>query len=141
MNPFTLGRSAVRFAKAQKDAFDVWRLCEEAAATPARYRDPVWRARLRQELGELISNLPLPKGIQIMLRAALVNWQTTVAGFGLTFAAATIDAVQNGLSWKQAFLVAAGTVFGALAKDGKVTGGTKPATPEADARVKWGPPA
>lgn len=51
----------------------------------------------------------------------MTNWKTTVAGA----AAAALNMFANGANWKQILLSTAMLVFGAMAKDHDVTGGTK----------------
>jgi hypothetical protein len=66
-----------------------------------------------------------------MLSGMMKNWQTTLLGL----AAAIINLHQGGMSWENAALSAVLALFGFVAKDRAVTGGTIPATVEAQARA------
>ena len=48
------------------------------------------------------------------------NWKTSLSGIG----AGVLNMVANGTNWKQILVSAGFTVFGLIAKDFNVTGGT-----------------
>jgi hypothetical protein len=68
VNPFKAIRSGVRFARAQKEAFDVWRLAEKAEHNPALYRDPGFSQQLLKECRDLFAVLPIPQELRDMVQ-------------------------------------------------------------------------
>lgn len=72
--------------------------------------------------------------MQTILLSIFTNWATTAFGT-VAGGPALIDLLQNPANWKQDISGVATLILGWLAKDSWVTGGVKPATPEARKRV------
>jgi hypothetical protein len=136
--PVKVVRSTARLLKIRGRAADVLELAEQAEADPRLYRDAAWRARLITAVLRLVAVLPLPVEIRTVITQLLgANWRTTLTGLGASFGILFLSAIQNGgVTIKDAAIAAAVGVIGAVAKDAGVTGGTKPATPEAAKRVE-----
>lgn len=138
MNPLKAVRSVARFAKAQKEAYDVWRLAEQAEKNPALYRDAGWWSQLIKASGELLDALPLPKEIREMqfLKNALINWKSTLGGVAAGMSAIAILAHDPSRLSDPVVIGLLGAAWAGLTgKDANVTGGTKPSTPEATLRT------
>jgi hypothetical protein len=76
------------------------------------------------------------KTITIPVPSIGKNWRTTLAGAAISGAYAAFALAQHGTLSPQELVICFGLAFmGALAKDAAVTGGTIPATPEAEQRV------
>jgi len=63
------------------------------------------------------------------------NWKTSLVGLLVAALYVAGQAYTTGMTLKQWLLAAAIALWGAVMKDFNVTGGTQPATPEAQARV------
>lgn len=72
--------------------------------------------------------------MQAIFLSILTNWATSALGT-MAGGPAVIDVLQNPANWQHDLPGIATVLLGLLAKDGWVTGGVKPATPEAKKRV------
>ena len=134
--PVAFVRNTKKLLAARREAEDIWEIAEEAEADPRLYGDAHWRARLMKETGDLISVLPLHAGVKAIMQSLLTNWKTTLIGVGTGFGYFFFQALQGGATLKDAAFGAGLALLGLMAKDANVTGGTKPATPEATDRVE-----
>jgi hypothetical protein len=120
--PVKAAAAAGRFARAQKEAFDVWRHTEKAEQDPALYRSVGWWKKLLAECGDLWAVLPIPKETRAMLNGAMLSGYKTyiVAGLAgaLTIAHALGYIDSDGYATLMALLGAGGvaTVRAAIAK-------------------------
>ncbi len=135
--PVELTRRTKRLLTIRARADEVLQIAENAEADPRLYRDAVWRRSLIAAVLRLVVVLPLPVEIRTVIEKLLgPSWKVTLAGAIGGFIVFLLDALQNGVSLKGAATGAAIAVVAKLAKGEKVTGGTVPATPEAEARVE-----
>jgi hypothetical protein len=127
VNPFKAIRSGVRFARAQKEAFDVWRLAEKAEHNPALYRDPGFSQQLLKECRELFAVLPIPQETRHMVQG-LSGYKTylVAAATAALTAAKMLGYIDDASYQNLMLLLGAGglaTVRAAIAKTEKPTDG------------------
>lgn len=65
--PVAVAASAARFARAQKELFDVWRHAEKGERNPALYRDAGWWSQLLKECRDVYAVLPIAKETRDMV--------------------------------------------------------------------------
>ena len=93
-----------------------------AAQQPALYRDPRWQARARGALVDLLTLVPMPPAVRVVMNNLLKNWKTTVLGLGAGFGIAVLQSLQGGLGLKDALIAAGLAAIGLAAKDSTVSG-------------------
>jgi hypothetical protein len=136
--PVRAVKNTARLLTIRNEAEDVLEIAEEAEANPRLYRDQGWWTRLLTQAGELVAVLPMAQEIRNMdaIRGALANYKTTLAGVGLLIGAVTAFANGVELTDEKVWMAAITGIGLILGKDFNTTGGTRPATPEAEARTK-----
>lgn len=133
--PFT---ATARLLRLRRNAVTLIDVAEEGAADRALYRSSAYWARLFAAGRVLWIDLPLPQEIKDMdfVRNMLTNYKTTLGGIAALAAGVAAVANDPGKITDPVVLGLFGAAWAAFnAKDNNVTGGTKPATEEAQARV------
>ena len=137
MNPFKLlglankaSKATSIFERAAKD-WDTRRTAAERQR--ALYAQTSWWIEALTAARDLALVLPLPSSW--IRRLQVKNWKTTLAGISALLAVAVKVVNGSGVGAEDIAIItgALGLLF---AKDGNVTGGTKPATEEAKARTE-----